>query len=133
MKDGVTEFKPGDAVTTFTIFNQGDYGVYREAAVDPAAALVQHPASLSWEQVASVWIAYTTAYGALIDIGKLTADETVLIPAASSSVGLAAIQIANLVGATPVALTRGKSKKQALLDAGRSTSSSPTRRIWSQR
>ena len=41
-----------------------------------------------------------------------------MIPAASSSVGLAAIQIANKVGATPIALTRGQSKRQALLDAG---------------
>ena len=40
------------------------------------------------------------------------------IPAASSSVGLAAIQIANKVGATPIALTRGSSKRQALVDAG---------------
>ena len=35
-----------------------------------------------------------------------------MIPAASSSVGLAAIQIANKVGATPIALTRGQSKRQ---------------------
>ena len=41
-----------------------------------------------------------------------------MIPAASSSVGLAAIQIANKVGAIPIALTRGGSKRQALLDAG---------------
>jgi NADPH:quinone reductase-like Zn-dependent oxidoreductase len=61
---------------------------------------------------------YLTAYGALIDIGKLSRGDTVLIPAASSSVGLAAIQIANRVGAVPVALTRGKAKRQALLDAG---------------
>jgi NADPH:quinone reductase-like Zn-dependent oxidoreductase len=61
---------------------------------------------------------YLTAYGALIDLGKLTRGDTILIPAASSSVGLAAIQIANQVGAVPVALTRGKSKRRALLDAG---------------
>jgi NADPH:quinone reductase-like Zn-dependent oxidoreductase len=61
---------------------------------------------------------YLTAYGALIDIGKLAKSDTVLIPAASSSVGLAAIQIANKVGAVPVAMTRGPSKRQALLDAG---------------
>ena len=41
-----------------------------------------------------------------------------MIPAASSSVGLAAIQIANKVGATPIALTRGSAKRQALVDAG---------------
>ena len=61
---------------------------------------------------------YMTAYGALIDIAGLKAGDTVVIPAASSSVGLAAIQIANKVGATPIALTRGQSKRQALVDAG---------------
>jgi NADPH:quinone reductase-like Zn-dependent oxidoreductase len=61
---------------------------------------------------------YMTAYGALVDIAGLKSGDTVVIPAASSSVGLAAIQIANLVGATPVALTRGSRKRQALLDAG---------------
>jgi NADPH:quinone reductase-like Zn-dependent oxidoreductase len=61
---------------------------------------------------------YITAYGALIDIGKLARGDTILIPAASSSVGLAAIQIANKVGAVPVALTRGRSKRKALQDAG---------------
>jgi NADPH:quinone reductase-like Zn-dependent oxidoreductase len=61
---------------------------------------------------------YLTAYGALIHIGNLTRGDTVLIPAASSSVGLAAIRIASRVGAVPVALTRGPSKRQALLDEG---------------
>jgi NADPH:quinone reductase-like Zn-dependent oxidoreductase len=41
-----------------------------------------------------------------------------LLPAASSSVGLAAIQLANYAGATPIALTRTSQKKQQLLDAG---------------
>jgi NADPH:quinone reductase-like Zn-dependent oxidoreductase len=61
---------------------------------------------------------YLTAYGALIDIGGLKSGETILIPAASSSVGLAAIQIANAVGAVPVALTRGSSKRDRLVKAG---------------
>ena len=54
----------------------------------------------------------------IIDIAGLKSGETILIPAASSSVGLAAIQIAKKVGAVPVALTRGRAKRQALLDAG---------------
>jgi NADPH:quinone reductase-like Zn-dependent oxidoreductase len=54
----------------------------------------------------------------LIDIGGLTKGDTIVIPAASSSVGLAAIQIAKKVGAVPIALTRASSKRQALLDAG---------------
>lgn len=56
--------------------------------------------------------------GPLVHVAQLGAGDTVLIPAASSSVGLAAIQIANLLGATPVALTRRRTKQQALLDAG---------------
>jgi NADPH:quinone reductase-like Zn-dependent oxidoreductase len=59
-----------------------------------------------------------TAYGALIEDAKVGKGDFVLIPAASSSVGLAAIQIANYAGATPIALTRTSEKKKQLLDAG---------------
>jgi len=44
--------------------------------------------------------------------------DFVIVPAASSSVGLAAIQIANYAGATPIALTRTSEKKQRLQEAG---------------
>jgi NADPH:quinone reductase-like Zn-dependent oxidoreductase len=42
----------------------------------------------------------------------------VLIPAASSSVGIASVQIAKLVGATPIALTRKDDKREALTRLG---------------
>jgi NADPH:quinone reductase-like Zn-dependent oxidoreductase len=113
----VQGFKVGDAVSTIPSFSLNEYGLYGDLANAPAHAVTHHPASLSWTEAAAVWMQYLTAYGALIDIGKLTKGDTVLIPAASSSVGLAAIQIANQVGAVPVALTRGTSKRQALLDA----------------
>jgi NADPH:quinone reductase-like Zn-dependent oxidoreductase len=61
---------------------------------------------------------YLTAYGALIDIAQLRRGDFVVITAASSSVGLAAIQIANRVGATPIAVTRTSGKASALLEAG---------------
>ncbi len=115
---GVTGFQVGDAVSTIPAFSMNDYAMYGELALAPAHAVAKHPASLSWEEAAAVWMQYTTAYGALIDLAHLQAGDTVLIPAASSSVGLAAIQIANLVGTTAVALTRSNSKRQALLDAG---------------
>jgi NADPH:quinone reductase-like Zn-dependent oxidoreductase len=115
---GVQGFQVGDAVSIIPSFSLNDYGLYGDLANAPAHAATHHPASLSWAEAAAVWMQYLTAYGALIDIGKLTRGDTVLIPAASSSVGLAAIQIANRVGAVPVALTRGKSKRQALRDAG---------------
>lgn len=116
--EGVQGLQVGDVVSTIPGFSQNDYGVYGEVALAPASAVAKHPASLSWEQAAAIWMQYATAYGALIDIGKLKTGDAVLIPAASSSVGLAAIQIANLVSATPIALTRTSAKRRALLDAG---------------
>jgi len=115
---GVQGFKIGDAVSTIPSFSLNAYGLYGELANAPVHAVTHHPASLSWAEAAAVWMQYLTAYGALIDIADLKSGDTVVIPAASSSVGLAAIQIANKVGATPIALTRGQSKRQALLDAG---------------
>ena len=114
----VRGFQVGDAVSTVPSFSLNDYGLYGDVANAPAHAVVHHPASLSWEEAAAVWMQYLTAYGALIDIAGLTKGDAVAIPAASSSVGLAAIQLANRVGATPIALTRSSSKRQALLDAG---------------
>src|SRR6266540_3100064 len=114
----VKGFKIGDAVSTIPSFSLNQYGLYGERANAPVHAVTHHPKNLSWEEAAAVWMQYLTAYGALIDLGKLAKGDTLLIPAASSSVGLAAIQIANRVGAVPVALTRGSSKKKALQEAG---------------
>jgi NADPH:quinone reductase-like Zn-dependent oxidoreductase len=115
---GVEGFKVGDAVSTIPAFSLNQYGVYGDLVNAPVHAVAHHPASLPWEQAASIWMQYLTAYGALIDIAGLKAGDSVVIPAASSSVGLAAIQIANRAGATPIALTRGSAKRQALLGAG---------------
>ena len=115
---GVTEFAVGDEVNVIPAFSFADYGMYGETVVAPAHALVKQPAGLSSVEAAATWMKYVTAYGALVDIGQLQKDEVVLIRAASSSVGLAAIQIANSLGAIPVALTRTSEKRQALLDAG---------------
>jgi NADPH:quinone reductase-like Zn-dependent oxidoreductase len=115
---GVGGFKVGDTVSVIPSFSLNSYGMYADLANAPVHAVVKHPATLSYEEAASAWMQYVTAYGALIDIAGLTKGDTLVIPAASSSVGLAAIQIANKVGARPIALTRGSSKRQALLDAG---------------
>jgi NADPH:quinone reductase-like Zn-dependent oxidoreductase len=115
---GVSEFKAGDVVSTIPAFLQTQYGVYGDVALVPAAAVVKHPLSLSWTEAAAIWMQYLTSYGALIDIARLSKGDVVLIPAASSSVGLASIQIANSVGATPIALTRKDDKRAALAKLG---------------
>ena len=115
---GVQGLKVGDAVSTVPSFSQNQYGVYGDTAIVPAGAIAKHPASLSWTEAAAVWMQYATAYGALIDIAGLKTADTLLIAAASSSVGIAAIQIARMVGARPVALTRRSSKRKPLLEIG---------------
>lgn len=114
----VEGFTVGDAVSTIPCFRATDYPIHGEMVIAPATAVVKHPGTLSWEQAAALWGQYLTAYGALIETADLKAGDTVLIPAASSSVGLAAIQIARSVKARPVALTRRSSKRQRLLDEG---------------
>ncbi len=116
--EGVKEFAVGDVVSTVPAGDQGKYGVYGEIATMPAHFVVKHPSSLSYNEAAAVWMQYLTAYGALIDIADIKAGEFVVIPAASSSVGLAAIQICNLVKAIPIATTRTSAKKDALMKAG---------------
>jgi NADPH:quinone reductase-like Zn-dependent oxidoreductase len=116
--EGVEGFVVGDAVSTVPAFSMNQYGVYGELVLAPAHAVVKHPASLSFVEAAAAWMMYLTAYGALVEIAKLAAGDFVLIPAASSSVGIAAIQIANMVGATPIALTRGGGKRARLLELG---------------
>lgn len=115
---GVIEFSVGDEVNVIPAFSFADYGMYGELVVAPVHAIVAQPSGMSSVEAAGTWMQFVTAYGALIDIGNLQKGETVLIRAASSSVGLAAIQIANLLGAVPVALTRTSKKRQALIDAG---------------
>jgi NADPH:quinone reductase-like Zn-dependent oxidoreductase len=114
----VSGLKPGDAVSTIPAFHMGQYGVYGDLALAPAAAVAKHPASLSWTEAAAIWMQYLTAFGALVDIGQMTRGDVVLIPAASSSVGIAAIQIAKALDAIPVALTRTDDKREALLKLG---------------
>ncbi|MEK2472354.1 MULTISPECIES: zinc-dependent alcohol dehydrogenase family protein [Streptomyces] len=114
----VTGFEIGAPVSVVPAFSMNDYGVYGERVIVPAAAVVHRPEGLDAVAGAAVWMPYLTSYGALVEVGALRAGDTVVITAASSSVGLAAIQTALRVGAMPIATTRTAAKKDALLAAG---------------
>jgi NADPH:quinone reductase-like Zn-dependent oxidoreductase len=116
--EGVVGFAAGDEVNVIPSFSMNQYFTYGEIIIVPEHAVVRQPKSLSFAEAASVWMMYVTAYGALIEDAKVGSGDYVVVPAASSSVGLAAIQIANYAGATSIALTRRAGKKQPLLDAG---------------
>jgi NADPH2:quinone reductase len=116
--EGVIGLVPSDVVSTIPAFSLNQYGVYGEVAVVPAQVVVKHPATLTFPEAASIWMQYLTTYGGLIEYGHLTAGEPVIITAASSCIGIAAIQIANSLGAVPIAATRTAAKRAALLEAG---------------
>ncbi|MCV9936096.1 zinc-dependent alcohol dehydrogenase family protein [Boseaceae bacterium BT-24-1] len=116
--DGVDGLSPGDAVSLVPPRSMVRWPVHGELVTVPAELVIKHPPTLGWEAAAASWMQYLTAYGALIDIARLKQGEHVVITAASSSVGLAAIQIANRVGAIPIAVTRSSRKALALHGAG---------------
>ena len=115
---GTSGITIGDRVSVIPSFSIGTYGVYGESAIVPGYAVARYPDTLTTVEGAAIWMQYLTAFGALIEFGHLKKDDTVLITAASSSVGLAAIQITKAAGALAIATTRGADKKQFLLDAG---------------
>ena len=115
---GVSDIQIGDRVSTIPSFSIGQYGVYGESAIVPAYAVARYPDTLSVIEGTAIWMQYLTAFGALVEYGHLKKEDSVLITAASSSVGLAAIQITKSAGALAIATTRGADKKQFLLDAG---------------
>lgn len=114
----VTGFAEGEAVSVIPPLDIARWGTYGEVANVPARLVVKHPAALSFEEAAAVWMQYVTAWGALVEQAKLGEGDFVIVTAASSSVGLAAFQIARMVGATVIATTRTGAKRQALIDAG---------------
>jgi NADPH:quinone reductase-like Zn-dependent oxidoreductase len=84
----------------------------------PVEALGEYPANLTAEQALAIWMQYLTAYGALVHHGQVNAEDFVSIPAASSSVGLAAIETVRDAGATAIAVTRTSTKRAGLLELG---------------
>jgi NADPH:quinone reductase-like Zn-dependent oxidoreductase len=116
--EGVDAKWIGKPVATIPSFSMNRYGTAGEEAVVPVAALGEYPANLTAEQAAATWMQYLTAYGALVHYGAVKAGDFVSIPAASSSVGLAAIQIVRDAGATAIAVTRTSAKRAELLGLG---------------
>src|SRR4029079_16123648 len=99
-------------------FSMNDYAMLGEEVIAPAAALGEFPAQLSPVEGAAIWMQYITAYGALIAIAHLAKGDFVVIPAASSSVGIAATEIVKAEGAISIATTRKSNKKAELLALG---------------
>lgn len=114
---GVSNVKVGDKVSTLPSFYDG-YGVNGEYAIFPADYLAYYPDNISAEEACCIWVAYLTAYIAFIEVAEVTPDDWVLITAASSSAGMAAMEICRMIGAKTIGTSRSSSKRQYLLDSG---------------
>jgi len=79
---------------------------------------VKKPANINWHEAASLPVVYTTAYFSLIHHCRLEAGETVLIHAAAGGVGIAAINIANAVGAEIYATVSTQVKRDHIISLG---------------
>ena len=99
-------------------FDTCKYGVQGAIADIPVEFIVPWPTELSAEEAAATWMQYLTAYFALIGIAGIEAGDFLFVPAASSSAGLAAIQLAKMRGAMVIAGTRSPSKVDPLRAAG---------------
>jgi NADPH:quinone reductase-like Zn-dependent oxidoreductase len=115
---GVEGLAVGDAVSVVPSFSMTEYGVYAERPIVPVRSIVRRPQGQTAEAGAALWMAGLTAYGGLIEAGGLRAGDTVLITAATGSIGIAAIQVANRIGAHVIATTRDEKKRERLLAAG---------------
>jgi NADPH:quinone reductase-like Zn-dependent oxidoreductase len=115
---GVDPSWVGKPVASVPGFSMSKYGVLGEEAIVPADSLGEYPAKLTPAEAAAIWMQYLTAYGALVTFGGVKSGDFVVITAASSSVGLAAIQIVKEQGGTAIAATRRSGKRTALLALG---------------
>jgi NADPH:quinone reductase-like Zn-dependent oxidoreductase len=115
---GVRGVELGTRVTTVPCFDMNRHGVYGEFAIVPAPALAPVPRGLRTVQAAAIWQQYLTAYGPLVEYTDLGPGRTVLVTAATASVGHACIQVAKARGATVIATTRRADKAERLRRTG---------------
>ncbi|HVB38871.1 MAG TPA: beta-ketoacyl synthase N-terminal-like domain-containing protein, partial [Vicinamibacterales bacterium] len=109
---GVSGFEAGDEVMAIAP------GAFSAFTVTGAPLVVPIPSGLSYEQAAVVPLVFLTAYHALVNQARLQAGERVLIHAAAGGVGLAAIQIAQHIGAEIYATAGSPAKREYLSSLG---------------
>ncbi|MCA9668867.1 MAG: SDR family NAD(P)-dependent oxidoreductase [Myxococcales bacterium] len=109
---GVTGFEVGERVVGFGV------GGFSRTVDVSADALRRVPAGLTLAQAATLPSAFCTAYLALVQRAELQAGETVLIHAAAGGVGLAAVQIAQHIGARVIGTASSERKRSYLRSLG---------------
>jgi len=110
---GVTGWAQGDRVIAVT----GSGGMAGKIAI-PAASAFRLPEARSFAEGAALLLTYATTIHALVDRGRLTEGETLLVLGAAGGVGLAAVELGKAFGARVIAAVSSQAKAQAARDAG---------------
>jgi NADPH2:quinone reductase len=110
---GVTAFAVGD-----TVMSRHSLGALAELGNAKAVLCDKVPAGLTLSQAGVFRGAYTTAYHALLQRGRMQAGEWVLVHGAAGGIGIAAIQVAKAFGAKVIATAGSEAKRQACLEEG---------------
>ncbi|MGB7248106.1 MAG: zinc-binding dehydrogenase [Phormidesmis sp.] len=103
-----------DQRVILTIDAPAGIGTYRSHFVVPAAKTVRVPAQIDDDIIGALWLPFVTAWGALVWRQAIQPGQTVLLPAASSSVAIAASQIVKQYGGTSIGTTTSPEKVEAL-------------------
>lgn len=111
--DSVNNLLVGDRVAVFS----GQDGL-AEFGVFEAARAIPIPETMSFEEAAALQIAYGTSHMALAHRARLQPGETLLVTGAAGGVGLTAVEIGKLMGATVIAHARGADKLEVARAAG---------------
>lgn len=110
--EAITTIAPGDEVVAFA------RGAFASHVVTPVDWVWKKPAVLSFEDAATIPIAYATAHHALFDVGRAQKGDIVLIHAAAGGVGLAAVRAAQSAGCTVIATASTDEKRELLRRRG---------------
>ena len=109
----VTRWRPGDRV-----FGLCGGGAHAEFVTVPANHLAAIPKNLDWVEAAAVPEVFITAHDALFTQARLQTGETVLVHAAGSGVGTAALQLIRAVGARSIGTSRSAEKLERAAEFG---------------
>ena len=93
-------------------------GSYAEYALLPGSHVFPIESNLGWDELAAIPETFYTAYGSLSLSLQLNPDDTLLIRGGSSTVGIAALQLAKAIGATVISTTRSEKKGEILRSYG---------------
>ena len=94
------------------------FGGYSEEIIANIDDLKVFPNNFTYEQAAGFSVASQTAYVSLVERANILEGQTILILGAAGGVGLAAIQLANAIGAKVIAICSTKSKQEIAIKAG---------------